>query len=250
MDRDIFLQLSRFPTERGNVHLFDDPNDLQYYTATAIAAGTAAIASEWGGGLLISGAATTDNSGSNLQGPASFGLNSKFGQSVLKFAADVQMSDALNAHFTAGYAQTDANTEGGVTNGIYFRKLDGTRRLFMVIEKAGAFVTMDTGVDLQDGWRYQTLFTAELVDTAGAGQRSLVGYEIRGYAGGGDPAVNAPTQVVTDRVVMASALDIAGGDPLLRPTLQYISGNNVGTKTCLVRGVVTYNSGLIYPGGF
>jgi hypothetical protein len=91
-----------------------------------------------GGGLLL----TTDNAeddGINLQM-----LGEAFqpaASTLLYFGAKVQISDATQSDLILGLCITDTTLLGGMTDGIYFRKVDGSTTLSAVLEQDSSETT-------------------------------------------------------------------------------------------------------------
>lgn len=60
----------------------------------------------------------------------------------LQFAFRGKLSDATQSDFFAGLYITDTDPVGGLTDGIYFRKLDGSTTLYLVAEKDSVETTL------------------------------------------------------------------------------------------------------------
>lgn len=86
-----------------------------------------------GGALLI----TTDaaeNDGANVQWLGeSFSMPT--GTRFLYFGIRAQMNDVVQSDFLAGICITDTDLLGGMTDGLYFRKVDGSAAVSCVAEK-------------------------------------------------------------------------------------------------------------------
>ncbi len=107
------------------------------WTVTLVEGGTGestiTIPDAVGGALLL----TTDdaeNDGISLQldGEA-FELTSD--QRLVYFGVKLQISDATQSDFLAGLCITDTTLLGGMTDGVYFRKVDGSTSVAVVTEK-------------------------------------------------------------------------------------------------------------------
>lgn len=119
------------------------------YTVTLVEGGAgettiALVAGAAGGELLI----TTDaaeNDGANIQGKGeAFKLTSG---KPCYFGCELKISDATQSDVLVGLCITDTDLLGGMTDGIYFRKVDGSAALSFVLEKdstetTGAVLTM------------------------------------------------------------------------------------------------------------
>ena len=93
------------------------------WTGTAINSGTSVILqTKTGGWITLSGAATTDNSGYQLQAPALF---APAAGKTLSFKTRLQASNATEIDIAAGIVTAvDTDILGGVANGFYFLKAD------------------------------------------------------------------------------------------------------------------------------
>lgn len=118
------------------------------YTCTLVNASTAALTGQAGGALLITTAgAENDGVSMQLKGE-SFKLASG---KPLYFGAKFKISDATQSDFLVGLCITDTALLGGMTDGVYFRKVDGSTDVNFVLEKnstetstAAAILTADT----------------------------------------------------------------------------------------------------------
>lgn len=135
------------------------------WTATAVGAGTRAVASLDGGAILITNAAA-DNDGIALQ-IKNPGFVITAGKDSW-FAARFKISDATQSDFLIGLTGLDttpigaaASEETGVADGIFFLKIDGATDLRLYCRKAGvtvasklaiANIVADTFVTV--GWHY------------------------------------------------------------------------------------------------
>lgn len=93
------------------------------FTGTAIASGTVADVSAFGGAIRLSGAATTDNSGYQIQSKTQC-FQSK-AKSYLIFETAIQ-SSAAAVGWQAGFGVTDTTFYAGVADGIYLEKTEGS----------------------------------------------------------------------------------------------------------------------------
>jgi len=134
----------------------DDPLG---WTVTLVEAGagesTVTRAATVGGGLVLTSDANEDD-GINMQlkGEA-FKLNSSC--KGLYFYAKLQTNEATQSDFLVGLCITDTTLLGGMTDGIYFEKLDGGTGISAVTEKDStetqsdslAVLAADTDVELE-----------------------------------------------------------------------------------------------------
>jgi hypothetical protein len=119
------------------------------WTVTLVEGGagesTVATSDTVGGALLI----TTDaaeNDGVNLQmQDVPYKLT---GTTPCYFGIKFQISEATQSDFLVGLCVTDTTLLGGVDDGIYFRKVDGSTDIYFVTEKnqAESAVVVDTAV--------------------------------------------------------------------------------------------------------
>lgn len=116
---------------------FASADNLAACTTTLVEGGAgdttvALVAGAQGGNLLI----TTDdaeNDGANIQwqGEAFKAANSY----PLYFRCTFKISEATQSDFLLGLCITDTDLLGGMTDGIYFRKADGSTTMSFVLEK-------------------------------------------------------------------------------------------------------------------
>lgn len=136
------------------------------FTTTLVEAGagetTVGGATISGGGLVIT-ADANDNDGANIQGTGEpFAL---VAGNIVYFRALLQASEATQSDFVAGLCITDTDVLGGVTDGVYFEKLDGGTGISFAVEQdstetqadsLGTFAA-DTEFDLEFYWDGSTL---------------------------------------------------------------------------------------------
>lgn len=113
---------------------FTQAKEIDDFTVSAIASGTAAIASGVKNGVLrITANADSDNSGANIQDKKAW-IGIEAGKSV-EFTAFIKGSEATQSDWIAGLTVIDTTLIGGMTDGIYFRKADGAATVECVIER-------------------------------------------------------------------------------------------------------------------
>lgn len=136
------------------------------FTTTLVEAGagetTVAGATVTGGGLLITTDAA-DNDGANIQGAGEpFSL---VAGNIVYFRCLLESSEETQNDFFAGLAITDTTLLGGVTDGVYFEKVDGGTGISFVVEKDSTETQADslgtmavtTEFDLEFYWDGSTL---------------------------------------------------------------------------------------------
>lgn len=113
------------PTRHGKYYSFMSDEDLTEFTVTAVTSGAASIADNVpGGGMLLSGAGTTDDSGANLQLDCS-PIRLVSGESF-RMMGPVSLGDAVESDFWFGLAPVDTSIVAGVTDFVGWRKVDGS----------------------------------------------------------------------------------------------------------------------------
>ena len=102
------------------------------FTNTLVGSSTAVNSTVAGGSLLITTGAPEDN-GVNMQvkGEAFKVLASK----PIYFGIRAKISAATESDFIVGLCITDTTLLGGMTDGVYFRKVDGATAVTFVLEK-------------------------------------------------------------------------------------------------------------------
>lgn len=176
----IKLALDSFPYAPDLVGRYNDfttDEELNEFVGTAINSGTAAITDNnsapngSGGVLLLSGAATTDDSGYNLTGDTEWmriSAPSSGASRIYRYLTRFQLSDATESDLLAGMAITDTSLVASApSDGIYFLKSDGSTTINAVVRAASATVATVQVATATTNW---TTLTWELaVDTAGTG---------------------------------------------------------------------------------
>jgi len=106
------------------------------YTTTLVNASTAAlVAGNLGGALLIT-TAGAENDGAQMQHLGEAFLPTASNQ--IYFGIKLQVSSATQSDFLVGLCITDTTVLGGMTDGLYFRKIDGTTTCNFVVETGSA----------------------------------------------------------------------------------------------------------------
>jgi len=202
-------------------HDFDNENDIDAYTVTAISSGSGAVTTDEKFGVYrISAAATTEDSGAQLQGDMeTVSLNTG---KVVEFICRVKPAVADQSTFFAGIAITDTSvlhaTDGSlanaltITDGIGFVKPDGESNLYGVIRRdsvqaaTGAIATVTAS-------SYSTLAFRVTMDDSTAGKGRVDFYVDGVYAGRLDSTTMPydSEEILTDTVAYQSG-DASGTD--------------------------------------
>jgi hypothetical protein len=115
-----------------------DPLDFTNTIVEAAGASTAEVTDYAGGALLIT-SGTAEDDGFKMQlghGAAGVGENFIFdAQYPFYFGINFAVSNASEVDVFAGLAVTDTDALGAVTDGLYFRKIDGDTNVYFVAEK-------------------------------------------------------------------------------------------------------------------
>jgi len=127
------------------------------FTNTLVGASTFAHTDVMGGGILLT-AEAADNDGVKLQlgdelGGA--GENVSFSTDYpCYFSVKLQLSEATQSDFLAGFCVTDTACLDAVTDGIYFRKVDASTTVYFVLEQDSAetVTAVATAADATDLW--------------------------------------------------------------------------------------------------
>jgi hypothetical protein len=126
----------------------DNPSE---WTVTLVEAGgddsTVILTGVRGGELLLSTDANEDDGISMQLTGESFGFD---GQYPLYFGIKFKVDEATQSDFLVGLAITDVAMLGGVTDGIYFRKVDATTAVNFVLEKDSVETTTSIDVCVAD----------------------------------------------------------------------------------------------------
>lgn len=136
------------------------------FTTTLVEGGagetTVTKATVSGGGTLIT-TDQADNDGANIQAQGEpFALKAG---NIVYFRCLLQCSEATQSDFLAGLCITDTDLLGGLSDGVYFEKVDGGTGISFTVEKdstetqADTLGTLaaDTEVDLEFYWDGSTL---------------------------------------------------------------------------------------------
>lgn len=188
---------------------------LADWTVTDVASGTGAVSSTVpGGALVLTGAATTDNSGANIQ------LKS----APLKLAAEewadflikIRMSDVIESDLMVGFGVVDTSVIAGISDFVGIRKVDGAALL--------------EGVFIRDGGTPQVLPLGNMVNDTQL-RLGFSSYVSQGGAGRTIFWVNGSAIGQLEHATNHLS------ENQNTPTIAFQSGDNLGTKTCTVKRV-------------
>lgn len=115
-----------------------DPSDFVCTIVEGAGNSTAEVMDFAGGALLIT-SGTNENDGFKMQlGHGSTGVGENVGfdaQYPFYFGINLKVWNAIECDFLVGLAITNTSALGGVTDGLYFRKVDGDTNVYFVAEK-------------------------------------------------------------------------------------------------------------------
>lgn len=192
----------------GPHYIFASADNLAGWTTTLVEAGAsettvAASAAVNGGALLITtDAAENDGANIQMQGEAFQPAAS----TSIHLRCKVQISDATQSDLLIGLCITDTDLLGGMTDGIYFRKPDGSTTLSAVLEQDST----------------ETTATAHTVaaDTDMLLEIWVDGVTVTFFVNGTELTALAQTNVPDDE--------------LLTPSIHFLTGEAVA-KTCTIK---------------
>lgn len=133
---------------------FDGADAPAAYTVTLVEGGagetTVALKAGGDGGVLLITADAADNDGANIQAK---GEAFKPLTYPIYFGARVKISEATQSDFLVGLCITDTDLLGGMTDGIYFRKVDASTTMAFVLEKDSTETSTNYGTAIAaDTW--------------------------------------------------------------------------------------------------
>lgn len=116
-------------------------NVLPGWTCTLVNSSTVTLSTASGGGLILTtDSAENDGVNAQMDGEA-FEFTS--GQALTYFGVKFQASEATQSDFLVGMTVTDTDALGGVTDGVYFIKVDGSTDIKLATEKDSTATTSD-----------------------------------------------------------------------------------------------------------
>ena len=209
-------KVTKYLLDGGSLAADDSTTDPTEFVNTVVEAGagtsTCVLDDVAGGGLVITTAASTDDGWSMQLGHANAGewvdLSTTYAYTY--FGVHFALNDATQTDVFLGCAVTDTTLLGGVTDGIYFRKVDASTSLEFVIEKdsAESSTVVDTLAD-------DTYVYAEFLHDASAGY----------------------VYAYIDGSLVASVADSSAefpDDELLRLSVEFLTGEDVA-NTCKIK---------------
>lgn len=126
---------------------FDGADAPAAYTTTLVEAGagetTVALKAGADGGTLLITTDAADNDGANIQLKGEAFQPS--GSHPIYFGCRFKMSEATQSDFFIGLAITDTDLLGGVTDAIFFTKVDGSTTMSFNVEKNSSKTTVNYG---------------------------------------------------------------------------------------------------------
>jgi hypothetical protein len=192
---------------------------------TAISSGTIATQATNGGWARLSGAATTDDSGYQIQALAA---HAPTDGKLITFKARLQVSEttstnvATESDLYVGLFPVDTSIVASLpTDGIYFVKADGGTSISCVVRAASTNVSV-----VWSGTFDKLVHTYGIMvrpDTTNSTNNSIVSFSIDGV----EVARSAPVAIPASTVI-------------LTPTIAFQSGDNTGTKFVDVDYIGTY----------
>jgi len=201
------------PVLRERTWRFFTDEELTEFVATAVNSGTSAIADDIvGGGLVLSGAATTDDSGANVQLDA-FPVKLAAGKSA-RFLTTLKLSDATQSDLMVGFGTVDTSIIAGSNDFVGFKKTDGSKALqAYYVRDGGTAETLACG-DMADDTEVTLAFESTM-DSAGGG---FTAFYVDGVC------IGKITHTTTHL-----------GENNNAPAIAFQSGDATGTKTCTVK---------------
>jgi hypothetical protein len=156
---------------KGREWGFLSDEELTEFIATAVNTGTAAVSdAEVGGGLVLSGAATTDDSGINLQLDSS-PVKLEAGD-IVRMMAEFKLSNATESDIWVGISPIDTSVIAGVSDFVGFYKEDGSTTLKAIYQRDGGTAETITIKTLAAD-TYYTVSLESTLDSAGNGRTTF-----------------------------------------------------------------------------
>lgn len=201
---------------------FDSEDDEALFTKTALSSGTGAVTLDENHGVYRqSGAATTDNSGSQIQfDMETVSLNA--GKTVQFLCRGAKCSDGTQDEYFIGLAITDTTLLDGTgtlaggcthTDSIGFYKPDGESNVYGVVRRDS--VQLATGAFAITNTQYNVFAMRIVMDPSTAG-KGYVEYFVNGTFIGRLDSTTMPYD----------------SEEILTPSLAFNTGDASGTKTC------------------
>lgn len=211
---DIYSNPAKWYGKRSD---FQNDEELTEMTVTAVNSGSASVIDTAATGnygvCVVTGAATTDDSGANIQDDA-FTFSFAANRTTL-FSAKFQAADITQCDIAAGLIVSDTSIVAGTTTGIFFRKDDGDANLDFFAETNDVTVVEAAAIKaLSNATDYTVTFVFIGGTTAGSG--TLYVYVNEVLLVEGVTSTNWPSSATY----------------ALARSFAFQSGNNSGTHTC------------------
>lgn len=134
---------------------FDGADTPAAYTVTLVEGGagetTLALKGGADGGTLLITTDAAENDGANIQAKGEAFKPGTTNQ--VYFGARFKISEATQSDFLVGLCITDTDLLGAMTDGIYFRKIDGSTTMALVLEKDSTETSTSFGTAIAaDTW--------------------------------------------------------------------------------------------------
>jgi hypothetical protein len=129
---------------------FAAANSPAAYTTTLVNLSTVALEAGATGGVLLITTAGAENDGANVQAQGEAFLLASGKECY--FGAKVKISAATESDLLVGLCITNTALLGGMTDGVYFRKVDDGTTLTFVLEKNSSETSTSYGAISADTW--------------------------------------------------------------------------------------------------
>jgi hypothetical protein len=170
----MFDRFPKRPQRNGIWNDFNSDEELAEFTVTSIAGGSASVVDTIPNGVLrIAGAATTDNSGAEVQRDAAtvaFEVSQTY-----RMLGRFNLSDSTQCDFYTGLCTLDTSIIASLpTDGILLQKLDDVATLDVLVRKAGTTqVTLSAVATLASATWYEFALQVAMTSTTGTGTVTL-----------------------------------------------------------------------------
>ena len=229
-------QFDNFPNPPTYFETWEDWADEYTLTAaaspwvgTALSSGTGVLTSDATGGILVlSGNATSDNSGYQVQ--RDMETAALIANKRTRFMVRFKLSDATESHFFAGLSITDTTVCDGAdgiagltpSDCVGFYKADGGTTLALVVKRDSVVVCNTSFATLASDTYYWAAFEVDMTSTAGLGT-------VQAWVSNGETG-----ERIVGSGVLTSAVMPYDGEEFLTETLSLVSGTASGTITASI----------------
>lgn len=203
------------------------------WVGTALSSGTFAQSTDEAFGVaVLSGAATTDNSGAQIQGDMEYAT--LVAGKRLQYFCRAKLSDATNTHFFNGLALTDTTLCDGAdgvagmtaTDAVGFYKADDAATVAFLVKRDSAVLSNLTLATLADDTYYWFAFEV-VMDSTTAGLGTLQAWVFNGTNG---------TLIATSGPIQSATLPYSA-EEVHTLSVGLVSGNATGTKTATIDAI-------------